>query len=219
MSLPWRARLLLLAAAGLPAFTGWPLADVELAVLPGLRVAWLGYLLVVHLLARGLCGGRRYADILALAAMISLPVVFGGAAVTALFGLLQGATAVERAAAGAHYVSLGVTMLTVVPLALAMVVQVPFGRLEQGLLEGRRGVGRRAKASLMALRVFNHVVYFVIPNILEVLREEDGPGRRRHLLWTLIHVGVEAICGAVRYVPLWALEIAALPDGEGEGRG
>ena len=81
----------------------------------------------------------------------------------------------------------------------------------------------------MFLRVFSHIFYFVIPNILEVIREERVfpiiagrrkiPGvaslalRRRLsiMIRILIQIGVEGICAAVRYVPLWANEISRLP--------
>lgn len=213
----WRRRLLVLMVAGIPAFTGWPLTLVDRPVMPGLGAGWLGYFLVVHLLVWRCCGGRRYADILAVAALVCLPVVYGGATVAALLALWQDLPAAQRAADAAHYLALAVTMLTVVPLALALVVQVPFQRLEQRLLAGHRGAGRVEKSVLMALRVFNHIVYFVIPNILEVLREERNQGGRprwRRLLATMTQVGVEGICAAVRYIPLWAMEIAALPDPE-----
>ena len=218
----WRRRFGVLAVAGVPAFCGWPLGHFAGLLFPGITVGWLAYLVLVHVLVRWTCGGRRYADIVAVAALIATPVVYGGAAVASVWNLVTGGGGPAAALAGAHYLRLCVTMLTVVPLALALVIQVPFQRIEHQLLEGRRGVSRREKALLMSLRVFNHIVYFVIPNILEVMREEHrgggGPsvraGRWRHLMRDLVHLAVEAICAAVRYIPLWAVEIAALPEPE-----
>jgi hypothetical protein len=84
----------------------------------------------------------------------------------------------------------------------------------------------------MFLRVTSHILHFVIPNILEVIREEGIPQSARKMLGKpgagrgrtppmgprvasffrlLIHIGVEAICASVRYLPLWAEEIARLP--------
>jgi hypothetical protein len=77
----------------------------------------------------------------------------------------------------------------------------------------------------MALRVFNHIAFGVLPGMLEVLREErffdvkaarTGPlGGRR--FWTrvggrLVHLGVGAICASLQYIPLWAYEIGQLPE-------
>ena len=79
------------------------------------------------------------------------------------------------------------------------------------------------------MRVFIHIIYFVIPDILEVLREErifaEIAGRKKSgsakkmplrirvhaLIRILIQIGVEGICSAIRYVPLWAEEISRLP--------
>jgi hypothetical protein len=128
-----------------------------------------------------------------------------------------------------HYVALAVTMLTVIPLGLSIVAVIPFHRLESRLLSQSGGVSLIQKSTLMFARVCIHVIYFVIPDILEVLREERTlkqiMGRRvsagepklslrlrvNILVRNMIQVGVEGICSAVRYIPLWAEEIARLP--------
>jgi hypothetical protein len=80
----------------------------------------------------------------------------------------------------------------------------------------------------MFIRVFHHIVYFVIPNILEVMREEallrrfsettpNLTRRQRGRIWVrrlmagLVQVGVSGICAALRFIPLWAREIDDLP--------
>jgi hypothetical protein len=84
--------------------------------------------------------------------------------------------------------------------------------------------------------VFSHIIFFVIPEALEVIREErllgglsqdpssrirgrvdQGPLRTlrqrcRELMKVLVHLGAEGICSAIQYIPLWAVEIARLPD-------
>ena len=76
---------------------------------------------------------------------------------------------------------------------------------------------------MIILRVFTHIVYFVIPNILEIVREERFGAQTDptvpHVRWArlrrlLIDLSVEAICASIRYIPLWAVEIAALPEPE-----
>ena len=213
----WQPCWVMLLAAAVPAFSGWPLGRFTAPVLYGLSIGWLGYLVLVHLLV-AVCGGpRRYADILALAALITTPVVYGGAIVAYAWNLITGVTATSD---GAHYLGLCVRMLTVVPLALALVAQIPFQHVEQGLLEDGRGVGRRQKALLMVLRVFTHIVYFVVPDMLEVVREErfgaaapaGRVARAGRLRRALTDLAVAAICASIRYIPLWAVEIAALPE-------
>ncbi len=124
-------------------------------------------------------------------------------------------------------------MLTVIPLSLSIVAVLPLQTLEYKLLQNRRGVSGAEKIVLMFLRVFNHIVYFVIPNILEVVSEERQRGRHKPalaghaffskayfqnqklklcvLLQTMIQLCVEGICASIQYIPLWAVEIAQLP--------
>jgi hypothetical protein len=110
---------------------------------------------------------------------------------------------------------------------------VPFHRIENTLLAKSDGVSRYQKYALMFLRVFNHIVYGVIPGILEVVQEErhyrawlDRQACEHHsmagglryrgkwlaaLLGDMIQIGVEGICASIQYIPLWALEISQLP--------
>ena len=126
---------------------------------------------------------------------------------------------------GGHYVRLTLNMLSVIPLALSVVATIPFGRFEQHLLSNARGVTAWEKKLLMAVRVFNHIAFFVIPDLLEVLREErplaslrlnQAGARHKMALQTLtaglVQIGVAGICAALRFIPLWAREIADLPD-------
>ncbi len=120
-------------------------------------------------------------------------------------------------------------MVVVIPLVLSMVAVLPFHRLEHHILQSKQGVRTSEKIILMFLRVFSHIFYFVLPNILEVVREEGVLTRKRVLaggqqsdrlplsrrivvmLRMMIIIGVEAICSAIRYIPLWAEEISELP--------
>jgi hypothetical protein len=127
-------------------------------------------------------------------------------------------------------------MLTVIPLALTMIAVVPFHEFEQNLLKNRSGVSKFQRYFLMFLRVFNHIIYSVIPNIIETLREErhynqwagrelilesdlslSDRGRSIHpklknLIREMIQLAVEGICASIQYIPLWAVEISQLPD-------
>lgn len=127
-------------------------------------------------------------------------------------------------------------MLTVIPLALSLIGAVPFQRFEHKLLQNKAGVSKIEKSMLMFLRVFNHIVYFVIPNIIETIREEghyrkwvegglrsssEPLGARKTwavkskiliLIKDMIQLAVESICASIQYIPLWAVEISQLPD-------
>ena len=224
--MPWPYNLMFLIVLAVPAFSGYPLGVWPGQIVAGVGWGWVVYFAAMHL-AGGLVLGRRlYANIVTLAVLITLPVVFAGAAISRA-GFHLGLVSTGSAAAGSHYVQLCLTMLTVVPLALAMVAVVPFGRIEQGLLLSARGVSPLQKKVLMAMRVFSHIAFFVLPGTLEVLREEQpvafwrsqvrtGKAGRLSLLGRLpghlVLLSVEIISAALQYIPLWAHEIAWLPE-------
>jgi hypothetical protein len=122
-------------------------------------------------------------------------------------------------------------MLTVVPLATGLVAIVPFGSIERRIFTSPSGIGPRQVRMLMFLRVFTHILYQVIPTVLEGLREEGifsrpkTPGRaggrvRRIRLWIgyLRHVCIECICSSLRYIPLWAAELSELATSPETGK-
>jgi hypothetical protein len=208
-------RLILLLIVAVPAFSGFPLGRWPQTIVTGVPWSLVCYLAVVHALLVLVLGRRIAANITAAAAMITLPVVFGGAAVNALFAAV---TLNQPVADGSHYVRLALTMLTMIPLALALVALIPFGGLEQRLMFRPSGVGALQKKCLMALRVFQHIAFAVIPNTVEVLREERGvfePGSAagRRAAWRrLEQVAVAVICASLQPIGLWACEIAGLPE-------
>lgn len=218
-------RLSVLALLALPVFFGWTPFDAGHDLVPGLGPEPVLGALLALVGVGGVCGGALLASALAVTALILTPVVFIGATVAWLGGVLGGAPpAAAGSLSGAHYVGLAVNMLGVIPLALALVTAIPFDRFEQHLLTKTSGISLGEKYLLMFMRVFHHTVYFVIPNILEVVREEAllrsmAPfGRNqgassavRRLTAGLIQVGVGGICAALRFIPLWAREIDALP--------
>jgi hypothetical protein len=222
----WPANFVLLALIGVPAFSGYPLARWPAEIVGGVTWAWAAYLGLVLLAVRWLLGGRMCANVIAVASLVTLPVVFAGGTLSwlALHVTFGGA---DAALSGSHYVKLCLTMLSVIPLALALVSVVPFGQMEGRLLMHAEGVTAGQKKILMILRVFNHIAFEVLPGTLEILREEgltDGRRLRIHVrcrgvkaaladtLGDLIHLAVGTICAALQYIPLWANEIGRLPE-------
>ncbi|NNG00097.1 MAG: hypothetical protein HKM93_12005 [Desulfobacteraceae bacterium] len=233
----WRIKTGLLLLLGIPAFTGVWLNRYPISIVDGISYAWMAYLFSVHLAIRVLLGGSVHGKISAVTSIIAIPIVFGGALVSWIFLLFSSPRLLVVPPDGPHYAKLCVTMLTVVPLALSLVAAFPFGALEQKMLIHSRGITPIRRTGLMILRVFNHIAFYVIPNILEVMREEqilqqwampdshaNGPKSRRpgrvkqfkhrvaFLMGFLISMAIEGICSAVQNIPLWAYEIAQLPD-------
>jgi hypothetical protein len=231
----WKLKFLTLMIIGVPAFTGYPVASYETEILRGITYGWVIYFLVVNLFILVITGKQFFPNVVTIAVLIAMPVVFVGAGISYLIFLFGLGYPSGPAAYSAHYVSLCITMLTVIPLALSLVAIIPFQDFEQGMLNTTTGVSKIEKWVLMFLRVFNHIVFFVIPTILETMREEaqykkwvdsslrasstvsiQGQlqllGRRvTGLIKKMIQVGVEGICASIQYIPLWAVEISQLP--------
>jgi hypothetical protein len=227
----WRLRLLLLLILAIPSFSGYPLAVVPAQIVAGAPWGWVLYWLFTLGMLRWFNGERRYGIIMGISVLITLPVVFLGAGISFLLALGSGSLGRLGYAYSGHYITLCLTMLTVVPLGLSVAAAIPVQAMEERLLRGY-AVSPRGKALLMALRVFNHIVFFVIPTILEVVREENAAGipslasisspfagegirggwrRCRRVVQTMVVIATEGICSAVQFIPLWAVEIARLP--------
>lgn len=225
----WPYGFCVLLVAAFPAFYGPVLDWIPGEIVPGIAWRWAIYFAAIHFLALLLIGRHWYANVLTLATLVTLPVVYAGAAVTRL-GALLGFIDFNATASGIHYAKLCLTMLTVVPLALALVAMIPFNNFERRLLLRPDGIYPFQKKLLMVLRVFNHTVFFVVPSVVEVLREErsivrmesipagnrktGGYGwlRFRRLGEVVTYLAVESICAAVQFIPLWAYEIGQLPE-------
>jgi hypothetical protein len=225
----WKARLALLLLAAVPALTGLPLGTVTAEILPGVGWSAVAYFAAANLLLAGAVGGRRYGTLVAVGALITLPVVLGGGIVAYLLYRAPWVVSAAPPTYSGHYVRLALNMLTVIPLALGIMAVLPFQRLEMQVLSRQTGVTVLQKNLLMILRVFNHIVFAVVPGMLEVMREENWqqrvltiPERPRGLprrvadgagagLRAMTQVAVNGICAAVQYISLWAVEIARLP--------
>ena len=215
----------LLALTAIPALTGWPLDYLSTKVIPGLSWGWVLYGLWTHGILWNLCGGRIYRIILSAAVWIALPVVFGGAAVSHLFNLME-IQSRDATLMGSHYIRLLVTMLAVIPLALGTVALIPFRQIEARLLTQIYGLSLPQKAVVMLLRVFNHLLFFILPQVLEAIREEQQTQNKepigfqqrvRQIVMQMIFLSVYAISSALHQIPMWAVEIARLPEKHKKG--
>jgi len=206
----WRPRFWILFVFALPLLAGVPQRWLDAALLPGLSQGMVAALGLAHLGLALVIGSRTWARVLAGAALITLPVIGAGALVSALL-FVTGLSPRGLAVVGPHYVKLAVNMLTVIPLTLGLVATVPWNRLELRLLREPHGVSTLQKAALMTVRVFSHIFFVVIPQAMEVVREE-GRGRGiKALAGQMGAIAVAGICAALRFIGLWAVEIGALP--------
>jgi hypothetical protein len=215
----WRLRLAILLCIGLPVLAGLPQRWLSGTPIAGLSRGMVGAFAAAHLFLPLLIGVPAWIRTLSAAALITVPVIAAGVMVSALF-FLTGLSVEALAAVSPHYLRLAVNMLTVIPLTLAMVATVPWNRLELRLLQKSEGVTGRQKAMLMTVRVFSHIFATVLPQTMEVLREEGRGRGAKALADQMAAVGVAGICAALRFIGLWAVEIGGLPKrktGRGQG--
>lgn len=231
----WKLRFFSLLVLSIPSFTGYPVQSFDHAIIPGATFGWVIYLCMANAAILILLGRRHFMDVISLASLLTMPVVFVGSTIS--YGIYWAGLGYPEGPSqySPHYLSLCLTMLTVIPLSISLVAVIPFHELESALLIDKSNVSGFEKCLLMFLRVFNHVIYFVIPNIIEVMREErrfafgrdiedrsdsdqgcdPAIGRRSKWIKRLIRdmhlIGIESICASVRYIPLWAVEISQLP--------
>ncbi|MCG6931353.1 MAG: hypothetical protein LJE64_12440 [Desulfofustis sp.] len=228
----WKLKALMIWILSVPAFSGFPLEIIPGSLPLGIECGWILYGAVVFLTIALLLGRKMLKVSLFIAGAVMIPLVVLGGVISSVGLFISGWRSAGFVDILRHYAGLAATMTVVIPLALAMVTVLPFYRLESSILKSGRGVAVNRKIALMFLRVFSHIFYFVIPNILEVVREEGvlparrrpadrerftnpaQPWRIRTMARTIINIGVEAICSAIRFVPLWAEEISMLPDGK-----
>jgi hypothetical protein len=227
----WKFKWGLLFIAGIPAFIGLPRYHGIEPIVQGLPPERLLYGIALHLLIFFCWGGPFLAGICSAVSLVVLPLIFVGASTSYVLTVTGLAYPGGSADFGPHYLALAVNMLSVIPLALSLVLSLPFSRFEAGLLQKARGVHRFEKYLLIIMRVFNHIAFSVIPSALEVAREEGwaARGSRPHrgedathnrsvsrnpagVIGDMVYLTATCICSALRFIPLWAAEIAALPE-------
>jgi hypothetical protein len=216
-----------------PSFTTYFADRIQGTAAPGISLWQLLYFFIVLLVVRILAGLPVLFFAISTVSFLALPVVFVGSLIWVVKTLATGDIG-QIYAQSKHYVSLLLNMLAVIPLAIAFISQIPFREYELHLFQRTGGVSLREKSLLMATRVINHILFTVIPNVLQVWREEHRTKqplllhevpedifveRAKRLKQRIIKsvmqmfdVGLASICFALEYIPLWALEIGALPS-------
>lgn len=219
------AQSLILLIVAIPAFTGLFLTQGP-ALFLDIQAGRLGYGLVTALAIAALRGRFLWLSATLIAFVIAIPVA-GGGALLSLALYVVGLSAMTPMQIAARYVFLFINMLSMIPLGIALVTLIPTAALEARLLRGVTGVSLPQKSMLMALRVFNHVVFTVMPEIMQTVTEElrfngyvyktglRAKHRRRLFLHSILKkfmfVAVAALCLSVKYIHFWAAEISALP--------
>jgi len=217
----------------IPSFTNFFAARFPSAIIPGISHWQLFYFVVVLLAVRLIAGEPMFLFSVSTVSLLAVPVVFVGALVCFLKKLALG-DVTDIWGKSSHYVSLLLNMLAVIPIAIAFMSQVPLRRYERYLFQKTTGVSPLEKALLMVSRVINHILFTVIPKVMQIWREEhrkkehlslyelasdalldDAKNVKRRIvraLTQMLDIGLASICFSLEYITLWTLEIANLPS-------
>jgi hypothetical protein len=229
----WWIKFSILFLFFLPSLTNFFSRSVGSQIIPGISLWQLIYFFLVFFVVLIISGRKVLVFSLAVVSLLSISIVFIGALVACL-RIIDIFSNEEIYQYSSHYISLLVTMLTVVPISIAVISSVPFKKYELLLLNQMRGISIFERILLMGSRVFNHVYFDVIPNIILVKKEERHKKTQfsidevlddallekgKKLKQKVIRIFLEmtntsaaCICLSLEHIPLWALEISNLPS-------
>ena len=74
----WKLKFLILVIMAVPAFTGYPVSSFEAQIFPGITYGWVIYFLVVNLFILVITGRQFFPNVVTIAVLIAMPVVFVG---------------------------------------------------------------------------------------------------------------------------------------------
>src|ERR1043166_1629757 len=164
------SRFLILCILAAPAFLGtlgFPVGGNFSFGLQGLNDQVIYYALFFNFMLFIVVGRKHYLNILTIAILFSLTILLIGPFVRIFYQSPE--------AYSAYYIGKFLTMLTVVPAALAMILSIPINDLEQKLFAPGGSKRKTRKALIIAVRVLRYIVFHVIPNMKERVLEEAVP--------------------------------------------
>jgi len=229
----WILKSFLFAIVFMPSFTLYFNHNFNEEIIKGLTYWKLLYCSIAILTVYILTGSRVLILCLTAVSLLSISVIFFGSIISCLINF-SSISNNYIFSYSPRYISLLINMYTVVPLAIAFMSILPFKEYENYLLRRFKGISLFEKILLIITRVFNHIIYYVAPNILRVIKEEKRNNdiyysanlveeatvknyqsirlKFRKLLIVFFDLSLCSICFSIEYVPLWVLEISNLPS-------
>jgi len=228
----WKLKFIILLLICLPGFTDYFVRKFSGPIMPGLTHWDIIYFFLVFVTVLIVSGRTILIFSISAVALISVSVVFTGGLI-AFLRILKGFSVEKIYEYSPHYVSLLVRLFSVVPIAIAVVATIPVREYECVLLKRMTGVSTFERIILMVSRVLSHVIYTVLPTIVQIMKEEryarkaypvkemledsvmkSTKFRRRvsRVIAEILTIGVSFICCSLEYIPLWAQEISRLPS-------
>jgi uncharacterized membrane protein YhaH (DUF805 family) len=188
-------------------------------ILPGIPLYEISYLIFIYFVIATAMGARFLMISIALSVVASAPMILAGSALSCVLSLFTGPDA-KICSDGPHYVGLLLNILSTVAIAVTLVCLSlrPLRDYERRLTLTSSGVSVVQRKMLLACRVIVHIFFFVVPVILEVIREERILRRFSFSMsdikagcLLLVRIVYQGTCETLQFIPLWAGEIESLP--------
>lgn len=132
-----------------------------------------------------------------------------------------------------HYIKLLFNTLAILPITIAFVSAIPIREFENNLLQECKGVSSFEKKMLISSRIFNHIIYIVIPKLLQIKKEENNLNEItfedfiedsflsnlsnislliKKKIQEFINLLIILVVESLEFIPLWSIEINELPN-------
>lgn len=226
-------KVLIIVIFSIPCFYSCPPTALNIIILPGINLFNLLYMLLMFAVILFSGGIRRFFLSIKMATIVSISVVFIGSSIAFIRTLLLPSISKSINEYSPYYIALLINMYTVVPISLTIMSFIPVAKLENSIIQAKKEINIVKKALLMFLRVVNHILYQVIPTIMQIMNEEKSDRKSmfsrdvlvqeanseslkmlfrnvRLLLVDIWDICVATICLSIEYIPIWAIEISKL---------
>ena len=227
----WKIKVLVLLLALLPSFTTFFINyfNISLFEKADISIWYIIYIFISFFIIWLLSGSKVLQIGLVTAATLSISVVFAGGLISYV---RSGFSSDAILLYSDHYLIVLLNTLAIVPITIAFVSSIPIREYENNLLQEFNGISGFEKRLLIATRIFNHIVYTVLPKIIFIKREENNAhemsfedfvedtilrklGNSLFLLnkkmLEYINLLLTLLVESIEFIPLWAVEINELP--------
>lgn len=215
-----------LVVSGLPPQVA---AAFEQQIVPGISRYQVIYMSTVYLLIANFLSGQFLAKTLTWVVALAFPMFFVTPSIIYLSRITGLSSATNNY--GPHYLDLIISMFIFIPLSIGLIALLrgPAKEYERHMILQYQGISLGRKRLLIGCRILVHLLFSVVPALVEVIREEKVLGRIRRSskiridelrasAWLLLRIVCHAVCETLQYIPLWVSEIAALPT-RGQSKG
>lgn len=228
----WRIKLVILLLVILPSFTTYfiKLFNSPMFSSTEIPIWYLIYIAITFIIVYLISGRKTLLIGIVTASLLAISVVFAGGLISYI---RAGFSSEAIPLYSQHYVIILLNTMAVVPISIALISAIPIQEYETNLLNSYKGVTSFEKKILIGTRIFNHIIYTVLPNIVLIWREEKNINkltieyviedtflRKLKKVLDIIkkkileysYLLLTLLINSIEFIPLWAIEINNLPS-------